>query len=136
MEGRKLIRAYDVANMLGYRTETVKTWARSGKLPGAVFLGNPGRQHVRFDPAAIEEFIATGGQRPELPKQEEFTVRRHGCHEHAGGQPRNDHSRRDPSKDLADYVTPDPGVRPFDPMAEPPDLDRVPAGRYLSGGNA
>jgi hypothetical protein len=139
MEERKLIRAYDVGRRLGYTTATVKSWARSGKLPGAVFIGNPGRQHIRFDPRAIEEFIAAGGQRPELPappKQAQFSVRRHGHRTHAGGQPRNDRSRRDPAKALADLVKPDPGVRDFDPMAEAPDLARVPAARYLPGGSA
>src|ERR1035441_301866 len=136
MEERKLIRAYDVGRRLGYTTATVKSWARSGKLPGAVFIGNPGRQHIRFDPRAIEEFIAAGGQRPELPappKQAGFSVRRHGHRAHAGGQPRNDRSRRDPAKALGDLVQPDPGVREFDPMADAPDLPRVPAARYLPG---
>jgi hypothetical protein len=136
VEERKLIRAYDVGQRLGYATATVKAWAREGKLPGAVFIGNPGRQHIRFDPRAIEEFISAGGRRPvlpALPKQTKFSVRRHGCREHAGNAPRNDRTRREPDRELANLVKPDPGVRPFDPMATAPDLARVPAARYLPG---
>ena|ERR1017187_9202607 len=139
MEETRLVMAHEVGRRLGYSTATVKAWARQGKLPGAVFIGSSGRLHVRFDPRAIEEFIAAGGQRPEppaLPKQAEFSVRRHGHRTHAGGRPRNDRSRRDPAKALGDLVPPDPGVREFDPMAEAPDLARVPAARYLPGGGA
>lgn len=91
---RRLIRAYDVGRMLGYSTWTIKKWAKDGRLPGAVFLGNPGRQHIRFDPLAIEDFIQSWrGRRPELPelpKQQEFTIRRHGHRPHAGGPLRAD----------------------------------------------
>jgi predicted DNA-binding transcriptional regulator AlpA len=55
----ELLRAWDVAVRLGYTTATIKRWAREGKLPGAVFIN--GGRHIRFDPVAIESFIACGG---------------------------------------------------------------------------
>jgi predicted DNA-binding transcriptional regulator AlpA len=124
---RNLIRAYDVGLLLGYSTWTIKNWARNGRLPGAVFIG----RHIRFDPAVIEQFIASGGQRPDLPKQPEFSVRHHGGREHAGNAPRNDCSRRDPARKLGELVKPDPGVRDFDGMTQPTDLARVPAAQYI-----
>lgn len=54
----KLLRANEVADMLNVPRAFVYTLAREGRLPGAVRLG----QHVRFDPRAIEEFIAAGGR--------------------------------------------------------------------------
>ena len=63
----RLLMAHEIGRRLGYSTATVKAWARDGKLPGAVFIGNPGRLHVRFDPRVIEEFITSGGRRPEVP---------------------------------------------------------------------
>ena len=134
MEERKLIRAYDVGQRLGYTTATIKHWAKLGRLPGAVFIG----RHVRFDPEQVEAFIRAGGQRPQLAttgSHLNMNIRHHGHRAHAGGQPRNDRSRRDPAKALGYLVQPDPGVREFDPMAEAPDLARVPAARYLPGGN-
>lgn len=145
----KLLRAYDVGRRLGCRGATIRKYALRGFIPGAVFFGNPDRPHIGFEPGAIEQFFASGGikvlqkiakgQRPELPavpKQPEFTVRRHGHREHAGNAPRNDRVRRDPARELGDLVAPDPGVRDFDPMKTAPDLARVPAARYLPGGSA
>ena len=135
----RLLMAHEIGRRLGYSTATVKAWARDGKLPGAVFIGNPGRLHVRFDPAAIDAFIASGGRRPEVPaapKQHEFSVRRHGVRAHAGNAPRNDRFRKDPAHELGNLVHPDPGVREFDPLITAPDLARVPAARYVPSGSA
>jgi excisionase family DNA binding protein len=55
---RQLVRAFEVGVKLGYSTKTVKRWAKEGKLPGAVLLTGG---HVRFDPDAIDTFIANGG---------------------------------------------------------------------------
>jgi len=56
---RKLVRAYDVGVLLGYRVSTIKRWAKAGQIPGAVYIN----RHVRFDMGQIEAFIAAGGHR-------------------------------------------------------------------------
>jgi excisionase family DNA binding protein len=62
--GSGLWRPFDVAIRLGYSTDTIKSWARQGKLPGAVFIG----RHIRFDPQVIADFIARGGDAGVPPK--------------------------------------------------------------------
>lgn len=128
-----LITAGYVGYLLGCSTQTVRTMARRGELDdaGVVFVGRHG---IMFDPIRFQSWRDAGGDRPKRSEREQFTVRRHGHRGHAGGKLRSDRSTRNPDRDLAEMVKPDPGVRPFDPMETAPDLARVPAGRYLPGG--
>jgi excisionase family DNA binding protein len=106
----QLIRAFDVAVRLDCSTETVKRWARNGRLPGVVFIG----KQLRFDPHKIEEFIENGGNRPaQIEAATQFRVQRHGAKAHAGRRPRNDSTRRPSDNRLAAMVVPDPGVRSY-----------------------
>lgn len=109
IEEPALIRAFDVAQKLGYATATVKKWARQGILPGAVFVN----RHIRFDARKIADFIAAGGRR-ELEAQPRFQIVRHVSREHSGNRPRNDpdRTRRPSDNKLAALVIADPGVRP------------------------
>ncbi|MBC7075996.1 MAG: helix-turn-helix domain-containing protein [Syntrophomonadaceae bacterium] len=58
MSEKKLWRAPHVARLLDIPEARVYALAREGRFPGVVRIG----RHVRFDPAAIEEFIKSGGQ--------------------------------------------------------------------------
>ena len=61
----QLVRAFDVAERLGYSLATVKVMARRGELPGAVRIG----RRVRFDMDEVERFIKGGGSAPIAPKK-------------------------------------------------------------------
>jgi len=58
----ELLTAKAVAQRLGIIPWRVYLEARAGRLPGVVWIG---RRTLRFDPAAIESFIAAGGTRRE-----------------------------------------------------------------------
>ena len=125
----QLIRAFDVAILLGYTTATIRNWALDGKLPGAVFLNG----HVRFDPDKINRFIENGGHRSTIVEQQpRFTVGRYGHRGHAGGKPRNDRTRDASDSRLADLVKPDPGIRTWEYNAEI-NYENVESGRLLVG---
>ena len=131
-----LITAGYVGYLLSCSTQTVRSMARRGELDeaGVVFVGKHG---IMFDPVKFMAWRDAGGDRPithQIHETEAFIVRHHSHREHAGGLPRNDRTRRDPSKALAELVKPDPGVRPFDPMETAPDLAHVEARQYLPGG--
>jgi excisionase family DNA binding protein len=55
-DGREMLSVRDVARALKIRTETVRMWARSGRLRGCRISS----QRWRFDPADVADFIEAG----------------------------------------------------------------------------
>ncbi len=53
-----LLRPNDVAKLLGVTTATIYNLVKAGRLPAVAFSTKPGRETVRFETAAVEEFIA------------------------------------------------------------------------------
>ncbi len=105
----ELIRPFAIAVVLNEPTEKIVRWARTGLLPGAVFVGTK----VWFRRAVIEQFFAGGGT-PTIPeKAERFRVARHGGRDHASGRPHTDRTARPNDDRLAAMVKPDPGVRDY-----------------------
>jgi hypothetical protein len=60
-ENCELLTAQAVAQRLGIIPWRVYVEAKAGRLPGVVWIG---RRTLRFDPEAIERFVAAGGTRP------------------------------------------------------------------------
>lgn len=53
-----LLTARDLAERLGVDVRTVRRWRSAGRLPRAIELGGV----VRWDPAVVREWIASGGR--------------------------------------------------------------------------
>lgn len=56
---QRLLRAADVAELLGVPKARVYALAREGRFPGAVRIG----RGVRFEPAAVQAWLRQGGGR-------------------------------------------------------------------------
>ena len=63
-EVARLLTADDVADILRVGRSTVYEWARRGDLPCVVLHRGRGRNVRRWEPAALEAFIAAGRQEP------------------------------------------------------------------------
>jgi hypothetical protein len=140
--GEPLVTCGYVSYLLGMSTQALRNACLRGEYDdaGVVFVGAHG---IMFDPIKFKAWRDAGGERKLRqpsgklqPSSKKFIIQCHGHRPHAGGPARNDRSRRDPDRDLAKLVKPDIGVRPFDSMETEPDLEHVPAGRYLPSGAA
>ncbi len=59
MQIKELVRACDVAILMGLTSQTIARRAERGEIPGAVFIGST----LRFDMDKVQAFIAEGGKR-------------------------------------------------------------------------
>ena len=63
----QLLKAREVAVLLGLGLSTVYEWAHTGRLPSVHLTDHVGRCLVRFRPEAIEAFVEEREKQPPLP---------------------------------------------------------------------
>jgi excisionase family DNA binding protein len=74
---RRLLTASEVADLLRVGRSTVYEWSRIGSLPCVVLRHGRGRSVRRWEPAAVEAFIAAGRSQPGADLMPALT---HGVH--------------------------------------------------------
>ncbi len=85
MAATRLLTAEDVADVLRVGRSTVYEWARRGDLPSVVLHRGRGRNVRRWEPAAVEAFIAAGRQEGGVRGSALQPARTHGVYAHAPG---------------------------------------------------